>query len=99
MPYCDHTLHCYDDQNVYTGVTGGTNNIKILPDGKIVSCSIDNKLRICKLSRFRNPKIGTCDFTLHSDTDAIKNIKIFPDGRILSLSPIIEAEQETLKIY
>ena len=70
----------YIDRKVFehAGHTGSINCLAVLPDGRIVSGSCDNTIRIW------SPDTGDCLRTLKGHTKQVSCVAVLPDGRIVS---------------
>ena len=71
-----------DDANVMTfrGHSGGVNHVAALPDGRALSASDDNTLRLWDLAS------GQCLRVLEGHSDVVNHVATLPDGRALSAS-------------
>jgi len=60
------------------GHTGGVYCVSVLPDGRVVSGSWDNTLRLWDMNT------GTCVHTLKGHTGDVYCVSVLPDGRVVS---------------
>ena len=70
------------------GHEGGANAVAVLPDGRVVSGSSDNTLRVWDLT------LGESVQTLEGHTDWVRAVAVLPDGRVVSGS-----SDNTLRVW
>jgi WD40 repeat protein len=72
-------------------MTGHTNtvwSVAVLPDGRVVSGSMDNSIKLWDLL------LGSCVLTLTGHTNSVLSVAVLPDGRVVSGS-----DDKSIKVW